>query len=124
MPNTSVSAEFLLSKLTLLRKRELDAIDLEILLYLSIHSSVTAMDIRTALNISKSQMSRHVLFLTGSNPNKGGLKLGSDGKRMNTEKEMAFIQTQQNDRNLQRPLLTLTNRGSNVVTDFLEQDGK
>jgi hypothetical protein len=113
-----ISTNKLIQISALLRERELDAMDIEILSLIKINPDCTAFSLREIMGIPKSVMSRRILFLSGMNTTKGSLKKGTDGKRLNTPKEMAFISAKQNDLNLQQNLLSLTNRGSNVVTDF------
>jgi hypothetical protein len=112
------SALSLISISALLREKQLDMIDIEILSLVKLNPHCTANGLREVMGISKSAMSRRILFLTGANTTKGSLKKGDDGKRLNTPKGMAFLSKHQNDQNLQLPTLTLTNRGSNIVSDF------
>ncbi len=105
--------------LRVIRDRELSAVDIEILIYIKQNPECTGAEIKDALELSRSQLSRHILFLSADKSAKDKLKKGSEGKRLNTPKEMPFISKKQNDKNLQRPLLSLSNRGGNVLTDLL-----
>ncbi len=110
--------------LRLIRERELSAVDIEILIYIKQNPECTGAEIKDALELSRSQLSRHILFLSAEKSAKDKLKKGSEGKRLNTPKEMPFISRKQNDKNIQRPLLSLTQRGSNVISDLLNSLSK
>lgn len=114
-----MSLSLITNTLRVIRDRELSAVDIEILIYIKQNPECTGAEIKDALELSRSQLSRHILFLSGEKNAKDKLRTGSEGKRLNTPKEMPFISRKQNDKNLQRPLLSLTQRGSNVLTDLL-----